>query len=158
MHENVFYRPPVSSLELRASAGDVSYLDPRSGATYPLSTPRWCGDNQAPLLLTPLPGITRAEIRSDVRSLWRYGAALPFVPEDPITMGEGCTPLVPREIAGCKALLKCEWFMPTGESMPGSPRALWSTIWRRFHPFTCCACRAAQVASRTVARLSCCRC
>ena len=95
-------------------AEETAYLDPRSGAKYPLSVPRWCGDGLAPLLLTPLPGITRADIRTNVRSLWRYGAALPFEPEDPITMGEGCTPLVPRDIAGCRALLKCEWFMPTG--------------------------------------------
>ena len=93
---------------------DTAYLDPRTGRTYPLSEPRWCGDGQAPLLLTPMPGITRAAIRREDRSLWRYAAALPFVPDDPITMGEGCTPLVPRVIAGASALLKCEWFMPTG--------------------------------------------
>lgn len=93
---------------------DIAYLDPRTGRTYPLATPRWCGDDQAPLLLTPLPGIRRDAIRQEERSLWRYAAALPFVPEDPISMGEGCTPLVPRVIAGASALLKCEWFMPTG--------------------------------------------
>lgn len=93
---------------------DIAYLDPRTGRTYPLATPRWCGDDQAPLMLTPLPGITRDAIRQEERSLWRYAAALPFVPEDPISMGEGCTPLVPRVIAGASALLKCEWFMPTG--------------------------------------------
>ena len=93
---------------------DIAYLDPRTGRTYPLAEPRWCGDGHAPLLLTPLPGITRAAIRPEDRSLWRYGAALPFVPDDPISMGEGCTPLVARVIAGASALLKCEWFMPTG--------------------------------------------
>lgn len=93
---------------------ETAYLDPRTGRTYPLATPRWCGDDRAPLLLTPLPGITRDAIRTEERSLWRYGAALPFVPEDPISMGEGCTPLVPRVIGGASALLKCEWFMPTG--------------------------------------------
>ncbi|MEO3474649.1 pyridoxal-phosphate dependent enzyme [Roseomonas sp. CAU 1739] len=93
---------------------DIAYLDPRTGRTYPLETPRWCGDDQAPLLLTPLPGITRDAIRAEDRSLWRYAAALPFIPDDPISMGEGCTPLVPRVIGGASALLKCEWFMPTG--------------------------------------------
>jgi threonine synthase len=93
---------------------DIAYLDPRTGRTYPLDAPRWCGDDQAPLLLTPLPGITRAAIRTEDRSLWRYAAALPFAPDDPITMGEGCTPLVPRVIGGASALLKCEWFAPTG--------------------------------------------
>jgi threonine synthase len=93
---------------------DTAYLDPRTGRTWPLDTPRWCGEGRAPLLLTPLPGITRDAIRAEERSIWRYAAALPFAPEDPISMGEGCTPLVPRVIAGASALLKCEWFMPTG--------------------------------------------
>ncbi len=90
------------------------YLDPRSGRTWSLDTPRWCGDGQAPLMLTPLPGITRDAIRAEGRSIWRYAAALPFIPDDPISMGEGCTPLVSRVIGGASALLKCEWFMPTG--------------------------------------------
>ena len=29
-------------------------------------------------------------------------------------MGEGCTPLLARTLQGANALLKCEWFMPTG--------------------------------------------
>ena len=33
------------------------YLDPRSGATYPLDVPRWCGDAGQPLILEPMPGI-----------------------------------------------------------------------------------------------------
>lgn len=93
---------------------DAAYLDPRTGRTYPLDRPRWCGDDRAPLLLTPLPGITRAAIRQQDRSLWRYAAALPFIPEKPISMGEGCTPLIARVIGGAPALLKCEWFAPTG--------------------------------------------
>jgi threonine synthase len=91
-----------------------AYLDPRSGRTWPLDTPRWCGPAREPLLLTDLPGITRADIAGGTRSIWRYAAALPFQPKSPITMGEGCTPLIEREIAGATALLKCEWFMPTG--------------------------------------------
>ena len=34
--------------------------------------------------------------------------------DEPITMGEGCTPLIRRALHGAPALLKCEWFMPTG--------------------------------------------
>ena len=90
------------------------YLDPRTGATYPLEQPRWCGDDRQPLLLTPLPGLSRADIDTGTRSLWRYRAAFPFQVEQPITMGEGCTPLLPRTLYGGRALLKCEWFMPTG--------------------------------------------
>ncbi len=92
----------------------VAYLDPRSGETFPLETPRWCGTNKAPLFLTDLPGLTRAQVDTTTRSLWRYRAALPMPAPDPITMGEGCTPLVPRSLHGATALLKLEWFMPTG--------------------------------------------
>ncbi len=90
------------------------YLDPRSGQTWPLAQPRWCGDAGQPLLLTPMPGMGRDAVARGERSLWRYAAALPFVPEARISMGEGCTPLVERRFGGGTALLKCEWFMPTG--------------------------------------------
>src|SRR5271166_3263780 len=93
---------------------NAAYLDPRSGATFPLDTPRWCGPGHTPLLLTTLPGFTRGQIDRSTRSLWRYRAALPMQVADPITMGEGCTPLLPRTLHGAPALLKCEWFMPTG--------------------------------------------
>jgi threonine synthase len=92
----------------------VAYLDPRSGDTFPIETPRWCGAGHAPLLLTPLPGITRDRIDAGARSLWRYRAALPLPVAAPISMGEGCTPLLPRRLHGVDVLLKCEWFMPTG--------------------------------------------
>ncbi len=94
------------------------YLDPRSGQTFPLDPPRWCGPDQAPLLLTPLPGIGRAEIDEGARGPWRYRAALPELPGGtdyaPITLGEGGTPLLPRRLHGAAALLKAEWIMPTG--------------------------------------------
>ena len=91
----------------------ATYLDPRSGDTFPIDAPRWCGDCGAPLMLSPLPGISRAMIDRGTRSLWRYRAALPFAVEQPITMGEGCTPLLQRSLHGGRAFLKCEWFMPT---------------------------------------------
>jgi threonine synthase len=93
---------------------NAAYLDPRSGETFPLDVPRWCGTAKAPLFVTDLPGLTRDRIDTATRSLWRYRAALPIQSPDPITMGEGCTPLVARTIDGATALLKCEWFMPTG--------------------------------------------
>jgi threonine synthase len=96
---------------------DVAYLDPRTGETFDIAEPRWCGGPPgapAPLLLTTLPGITRDDIDRATRSLWRYRAALPLSTDAPVTMGEGCTPLVPRRIHGADVFLKCEWFMPTG--------------------------------------------
>jgi threonine synthase len=91
-----------------------AYLDPRTGQTFPLDQPRWCGPGHAPLLLTPLPGMRRRGIDRTTRSLWRYRAALPMQVDDPITLGEGCTPLIRRTLHGAPALLKCEWLMPTG--------------------------------------------
>jgi threonine synthase len=64
-------------------------------------------------LLTPLPGLTRNQIDTSTRSVWRYRAAFPFQIDDPITLGEGMTPLIPRTVAGIRVLLKCEWFNPT---------------------------------------------
>ena len=92
----------------------VAYLDPRTGETFPIERPRWCGTDRAPLLLTPLAGIGRDDIDTATRSLWRYRAALPMACDAPITMGEGCTPLIARRLHGADALLKCDWFMPTG--------------------------------------------
>ncbi|MEI7711007.1 MAG: pyridoxal-phosphate dependent enzyme [Rhodospirillales bacterium] len=92
----------------------TAYLDPRTGQTFPLDRPRWCGPGHAPLLLTPLPGIGCADIDTATRSLWRYRAAFPMRTDAPISMGEGCTPLIPRSLHGTDVHLKCEWFMPTG--------------------------------------------
>ena len=93
---------------------ETRYIDPRTGATFPLGTPRWCGDDRAPLMLTPLPGLSRGQVDTATRSLWRYRAAFPFAVDEPITMGEGCTPLLRRALHGGTVHLKCEWFMPTG--------------------------------------------
>ena len=91
-----------------------AYLDPRSGTTFPLDQPRWCGPAQEPLLLTPLPGLRRDQIDTQAKGVWRYGAALPFRPKNVISLGEGGTPLLSRQIDGAPVLLKCEWIMPTG--------------------------------------------
>jgi len=92
----------------------LAYLDPHTGRTWPLDAPRWSGDAGEPLLLTEQPGIGPGEIDRATRSLWRYRAALPPLAGDPITLGEGCTPLLERRFGGATALFKCEWFMPSG--------------------------------------------
>jgi threonine synthase len=92
----------------------AAYLNPRSGETYRLDQPRWQASDGGPLLLTPLPGLTRADIATADNSLWRYRAALPAPVAVPISMGEGRTPLLARTLRGAEALLKCEFLMPTG--------------------------------------------
>jgi threonine synthase len=92
----------------------ASYIDPRNGRLYPLDVPRWCSDERTPLLITPGTGISRDEIDGRTRSLWRYRAALPVVIEKPITLGEGCTPLVQQAWGNLRPYFKLEWFNPTG--------------------------------------------
>ena len=91
-----------------------AYIDPADASTYRLDRPRWRSDAGRPLSITPLPGIGRGEIATGCRSLWRYAAALPLSVDDPVTMGEGCTPLLERRWAGARVLFKLEWFAPTG--------------------------------------------
>jgi threonine synthase len=90
-----------------------SYVEPVSGALYPLEVPRWCSDDRKPLMVTPLPGISRDDIDRGERSLWRYRAALPVEIVRPISMGEGCTPMVQREWGDLRPFFKLEWFNPT---------------------------------------------
>ncbi len=93
---------------------EPAYLDPRTGATFGITRPRWRSETGAPLLLTPLPGIGRDDVVRGERSLWRYRRAMPVEPGSVISLGEGCTPLVPREINGARAFCKLEWFNPSG--------------------------------------------
>jgi threonine synthase len=89
------------------------YIEPRSGERYPLDRPRWCADGLRPLLISPQPGIARDEIERGTRSLWRYQASLPVEISKPISLGEGCTPLVQREWNDFRPFFKLEWFNPT---------------------------------------------
>jgi threonine synthase len=98
----------------RKSLAPPAYVDPVSGRKYPISEPRWRSDTGAPLMITALPGIGRSMIDRGKRSLWRYAAALPIDVATPITMGEGCTPLVSHKWGGVSALFKLEWLSPTG--------------------------------------------
>lgn len=58
--------------------------------------------------------MSRDEIARADRSLWRYGASLPVSIANPISMGEGCTPLVQRSWGDLRPYFKLEWFNPTG--------------------------------------------
>lgn len=93
---------------------DASYIDPRNGKLYPLGVPRWCSDERTPLLVTAGAGLSRDDIDGRTRSLWRYRAALAVEIENPITLGEGCTPLVQQSWSDLRPLFKLEWFNPTG--------------------------------------------
>jgi threonine synthase len=79
-------------------------------------------------MMTPLPGITRNQIDRGNRSIWRYGAAMPMPVENPISMGEGCTPLHPGHYRGHPCTFKLEWFSPTGSFKDRGASALISML------------------------------
>ncbi len=87
--------------------------DTVSGQQYSLNERRWRSDDNRPLWCSPLPGITRQDIDTSERSLWRYRRSLPAPIDDPVTSGEGCTPLVARNWKGRPCHFKLEWFAPT---------------------------------------------
>ena len=90
------------------------YIEPESGTRYPLTDRRWRSDDKKPLLISPLPGISPADIDTGKRSLWRYAAALPVDISDPVSLGEGCTPLIEKTYGSTNIHFKLEWFSPTG--------------------------------------------
>ena len=90
------------------------YVDPATGATYPVSQPRWRSETGGPLMLSRLPGIGRGDIDTRQRSLWRYAKAFAVKVDEPVSLGEGLTPLVARRFRGVAAHFKLEWFAPSG--------------------------------------------
>ncbi|MFD5109899.1 threonine synthase [Streptomyces cinereoruber] len=85
----------------------------RSGKRYPLDECRWRGEDCGPLAVSALPGLRPEQIDTAERSLWRYRAVLPVEAARRVSLGEGCTPMVPVEWAGQRVHFKLEWFNPT---------------------------------------------
>lgn len=103
----------LGCLDIRAVL-NVHYVDPATGATYPLERPRWRADSGAALDLAPGAGLSRAQIDTDRRSLWRYAKALAVPQEAAVSLGEGWTPLIEASWEGARVLLKLDFVMPTG--------------------------------------------
>lgn len=96
------------------SSPEPHLVDETNRRIYPIDERRWRSDDGHPLSLSELPGIQREAIDRRERSLWRYRAALPVDIDSPISMGEGCTPLIERIWDGQPCHFKLEWFAPTG--------------------------------------------
>ena len=92
----------------------VSYVDPRTDEEYSLDTPIWRSPIGNPLMLSRIQGIQKKDVVTSTRSIWRYRKAFPLDVSDPISMGEGCSPLVGANYGGVPCLFKLEWFSPTG--------------------------------------------
>ena len=93
-----------------------TYINPVSGRTYGLEAPLWRDPEDGGYLnLTPGAGLDRSGIDTGARGPWRYRTAMALLPQDqPITLGEGGTPLVASQWDGAPVLLKLECLAPTG--------------------------------------------
>ncbi|OUC98751.1 threonine synthase [Streptosporangium minutum] len=92
---------------------DTPFLYDRSGRRYAVTDRRWRGEDGTPLALSPVPGLTPDQIDTGERSLWRYQAAIPVSPRHRVSLGEGCTPMLPLDWDGLRVHFKLEWFNPT---------------------------------------------
>ncbi len=92
----------------------MNYIDPATGATYPIDNARWCADSGGYLNLTPGAGLKRADIHTSRYSVWRYAKAIAVDDKHAVTMGEGWTPLTCGEWQQANVMFKLEFMMPTG--------------------------------------------
>jgi threonine synthase len=92
----------------------MTYVDPSTGRTYPLTEARWRGEDGNYLNLAPAPGLGRRDIDTARHSVWRYAKALLVPSEGAVSLGEGWTPLVAGEWGGAPVRYKLEFMMPTG--------------------------------------------
>ena len=84
------------------------------GSRETLPTRRWrcaCG---RPFFLEGLPPFRRKAIRGDKQGLWRYRDVLPPLDGEPVTMGEGGTPLLLEQWDGLQVGFKLEFMAPSG--------------------------------------------
>ena len=86
----------------------------RCGSTEALPTRKWRCDCGRPFLIDGAPEFRREGIRQDSVGLWRYSDLLPPLQGDPVTMGEGQTPLLMEEWDGLRLGFKLEFMSPTG--------------------------------------------
>jgi len=83
------------------------------GRQEPLPTTLWrcvCGQ---PFLLDDVPPFRRDAIHCGERGLWRYRDLLPPLDAEPVTLGEGGTPLLWEEWEGLRLGFKLEFLSPT---------------------------------------------
>jgi len=86
---------------------------PACGCAEPWPTNRWrCACGQ-PFLLGGMPLFRRTLIRMGERGLWRYRNLMPPLDGDPVTLGEGGTPLLLEEWEGLRVGFKLEFLSPT---------------------------------------------
>lgn len=92
----------------------MQFIDPATGASYSIDSPRWCSDNGGYLNLTPGAGLKRGDVDTSRRSVWRYAKAIAVDDKHAVTMGEGWTPLTCGLWNDVPVMFKLDFMMPTG--------------------------------------------
>jgi len=90
-------------------------VEAETGRTYDAETPRWCGESGALLNLAFTPRLNVAALAERKPDLWRYRECLPIQKDESIvSLGEGCTPLLPVRMGGRPVWIKQEQLFSTG--------------------------------------------
>ncbi len=85
------------------------------GRQYPLTDRRFRCDCDGFLTVEAGSFFPREALAGRELSIWRYREAFGLPAEaDPVSLGEGRTPLVPREIAGQEVAFKLDYLQPSG--------------------------------------------
>ncbi|MCL6642249.1 MAG: threonine synthase [Candidatus Bipolaricaulota bacterium] len=91
----------------------MSFVCTECGREFDLATRRWRCECDGVFELSERSRFRPEAISAKIFSLWRYRAMLPKLKE-PISLGEGWTPLVPAQAYHREFLAKLEFFAPTG--------------------------------------------
>ncbi|NLP11455.1 pyridoxal-phosphate dependent enzyme [bacterium] len=90
-------------------------VEVETGRVYDAETPRWCGESGALLDLAFTPRLNVAALARRKPELWRYRECLPIQNDESIvSLGEGCTPLLPVRLGGHQVWIKQEQLFSTG--------------------------------------------
>ncbi len=96
-------------------SGANSFLCTTCGKEYPLDSRDWRCECGGLFDLRDQPTFDAARIDASQPGLWRYRWSLPLDPAwEPVTLGEGGTPLLPLDWQGREIHLKLESACPTG--------------------------------------------
>jgi threonine synthase len=106
-----------------------SFICTDCGKTYPLDSRDWRCTCGGLFDLEKWPAFDAAQIDPAQPGLWRYRRLLPLEPAwDPVTLGEGNTPLLPVQWAGQDLFLKLESASPTGSFKDRGAAVLATTL------------------------------
>jgi threonine synthase len=101
--------PATQESHIKFSVGCAS-----CGEEYPLDTLRYECDCGGLLTILESPSFDSNEIDQSVSSMWRYRSFLAPANVDPISLGEGWTPLIPLSVENSHIYAKLESLNPTG--------------------------------------------